>query len=436
MEAAHRPCGVHKRVVREVRSGVPVVIALGLVLILASSPRLFPESGTVTVAWDPSPDPSVVGYLVYVGTQSRHYTETFDVGLRTSFVYRRPLASATYYFAVASYAAGPRVGPPSEEVSTAVSVQDPPRFFEPLPWTIDTRLRAPAVVVPTGSLQRSTVLAHTALPVHVLHADARGRIWFVEGRGSIRILDRSLVRTVLVAPDAEREFMGLATRPAAPTGTFVYVGEVSTRGGWARQLEIVRYREIQGVLGERSVLVSELLLPRSLGARMAIDEEGRIHVAMPAADDTVSSRDRAYAGMVLGFTPDGRAAGMNGSPVLAPGLAAPAGLEVLGNALWLAGASEAGIHLVMRRPFTSGAAATFAAVATPPAPVHALGTEDTHGSLLVAAAGQLFRMRVEDLELLPLAGAIGRVLAVASTPSGAIVASVSEADGHRILQLD
>ena len=35
---------------------------------------------TLTVQWDPSPDPRVTGYLLSWGTQSGVYTNTIDVG--------------------------------------------------------------------------------------------------------------------------------------------------------------------------------------------------------------------------------------------------------------------------------------------------------------------------------------------------------------------
>ena len=74
---------------------------------------------TLTVAWDRSPDPSVVGYIVYTGTESGLYTASFNVGEATSFAYG-VAPNQQYFFAVASYAAGMVVGPVSSEVAGAV----------------------------------------------------------------------------------------------------------------------------------------------------------------------------------------------------------------------------------------------------------------------------------------------------------------------------
>ena len=70
---------------------------------------------TLTLRWDPSPDPAVAGYIVYAGNQSRQYTATFNVGKATSFTYG-VVPDRQYFFAVAAYVAGMTVGPVSEEV--------------------------------------------------------------------------------------------------------------------------------------------------------------------------------------------------------------------------------------------------------------------------------------------------------------------------------
>ena len=72
---------------------------------------------TLNLMWDPSPDSNVVGYLVYVGTQSGVYSTTYDVGNTTSFAYSSASAGQAYYFAVAAYFSGPVIGTKSVEVS-------------------------------------------------------------------------------------------------------------------------------------------------------------------------------------------------------------------------------------------------------------------------------------------------------------------------------
>jgi putative Ig domain-containing protein len=72
---------------------------------------------TLTVAWDPSQTSNVVGYLVYVGTQSGVYSTIYDVGNATSFTYPSAAPGQPYFFAVASYFSGPVIGARSTEVS-------------------------------------------------------------------------------------------------------------------------------------------------------------------------------------------------------------------------------------------------------------------------------------------------------------------------------
>jgi hypothetical protein len=91
-------------------------IALAIVLFVISP--VWAETTTVTIAWDPSPEAAVIGYQLYVGRSPGTYTETFDVGLATSFKYALG-DGPVYYFAVASYAAGRLLGPLSTEISTS-----------------------------------------------------------------------------------------------------------------------------------------------------------------------------------------------------------------------------------------------------------------------------------------------------------------------------
>ena len=58
---------------------------------------------SVTLAWGASADSSVVGYRVYWGGASAHYTNVVDVGEVTSNAVANLQPGATYYFAVTAY---------------------------------------------------------------------------------------------------------------------------------------------------------------------------------------------------------------------------------------------------------------------------------------------------------------------------------------------
>jgi hypothetical protein len=88
-----------------------IVVALLLTLAVSRSAA----ADSITVMWDASPDPAVVGYVVYIGTQSGTYSQSSNVGAATSFVFSTAVPGQLYCFAVAAYAAGPVEGAKSTE---------------------------------------------------------------------------------------------------------------------------------------------------------------------------------------------------------------------------------------------------------------------------------------------------------------------------------
>jgi len=58
---------------------------------------------SVTLGWNASPDPSVVGYQVYDGRSSQIYTNIINVGSKTSVTVSNLAVGGTYYFAVTAY---------------------------------------------------------------------------------------------------------------------------------------------------------------------------------------------------------------------------------------------------------------------------------------------------------------------------------------------
>ena len=106
-------------------------------LVFLSTPS-YAQTRPVTLAWDASPEPSVAGYIVYVGNASGSYGERYDVGNQTSFVYTRVSTGVPYFFAVAAYVPGRGVGPRSEETfflggATAATASSMPAPSDELP---------------------------------------------------------------------------------------------------------------------------------------------------------------------------------------------------------------------------------------------------------------------------------------------------------------
>src|SRR3954454_20442990 len=71
---------------------------LGCLLLSASAL----QAATITLAWDPNPEPDIAGYIVSYGTTSRSYSTSVDVGKVTTWsVSVNP--GSRYYFAAQAY---------------------------------------------------------------------------------------------------------------------------------------------------------------------------------------------------------------------------------------------------------------------------------------------------------------------------------------------
>jgi len=57
------------------------------------------QSGSVTLAWDASPDASVTGYRIYYGVASKNYTNSVTIGNVTNVTLVALRPGVTYWFA-------------------------------------------------------------------------------------------------------------------------------------------------------------------------------------------------------------------------------------------------------------------------------------------------------------------------------------------------
>ncbi len=92
------------------------VCLLGAMSFGAATPKV-EAAQSATVAWDKSPDASVVGYRVLVGTTSGGYTQLTDVQGAAGATVSNLNEGVTYYFAVIAYDAGFTERTSSNEVS-------------------------------------------------------------------------------------------------------------------------------------------------------------------------------------------------------------------------------------------------------------------------------------------------------------------------------
>ncbi|HET9268252.1 MAG TPA: putative Ig domain-containing protein, partial [Vicinamibacterales bacterium] len=84
---------------------------------------------TLSIQWDPNPEPEVVGYRVFIGAQPGVYDSHVDVGNVTTYNFSAVQPGRAYCFAVAAFYAGPTMGTKSADVCT--DENQPPTLSSP-----------------------------------------------------------------------------------------------------------------------------------------------------------------------------------------------------------------------------------------------------------------------------------------------------------------
>lgn len=189
----------------------------------------------------------------------------------------------------------------------------------------------------------ATSLADGLGPVSDLTLAADGRAFFIEDSRAVRILsaDGLAADPALMAEGDTERFVGLAVSPDFSRSRFVYVGVVD-EGPQGAEFMLRRYREVGGVLGQGAALVTGLPAPGSTRVPVAVDAQGYLYVALPAAPDSLARLSAfAYNGFVLRFAADGSVPADQASPILARGEDQPSALlfDSNGSRLWLASGS-------------------------------------------------------------------------------------------------
>jgi Fibronectin type III domain len=95
------------------------IISHSLVIsaLLASAQVCAFATGSVTLAWEPSTDPTVIGYNLYYGGESGAYTNTISTDSTTNTVVSGLVEGMTYYFAATAYDSSGMESPFSNEAS-------------------------------------------------------------------------------------------------------------------------------------------------------------------------------------------------------------------------------------------------------------------------------------------------------------------------------
>ena len=307
-------------------------VALTLVVVTAATAQ------AATASWDRNPEPSVTGYRLSYGTASGRYDTTIDVGNVTTAQFFPP-AGNRYYVVVQAYTSTGEVSAPSAE-----AVIDIPSTASPF-----------LAVKSAPTFQAPTVRFQSAESVSAITALQDGRLLLIENGQSLRMLTpgRVTVQTVLDTRGGSASLTETAVNTQFSASRHVFVGVNTRLDADTSEFAVLRYREVNGQLGEGVAVIGDLKFRGSGVPRFAIDEEERVYVAMPESD-----RSDPYSAAILRFNPDGtmpadhRAA----SPVVARGFSQPAKLGWDGHVLVVVGADEQGSYsaAVLNRDQGSG----------------------------------------------------------------------------------
>ena len=102
------------------RTGV-VRRVLGAMLLFVLFSSATEAASSLTLAWDPNNQSDLAGYIVFYGTTSGNYSNSSDVGNKTTFTATNLVAGQTYYFAVLAYNSAGVRSPLSQEVSATTA---------------------------------------------------------------------------------------------------------------------------------------------------------------------------------------------------------------------------------------------------------------------------------------------------------------------------
>jgi hypothetical protein len=184
-----------------------------------------------------------------------------------------------------------------------------------------------------------------SVPGHVSALLTAGdRIFLVERDARIRVIaNDALEPAPALTLDEGTRITGLAIPPDFERSHAVFVAwsEPSVRSG--EILNVTRYRELLGTLGEGVTIVTGLPLPPGAAAPIAMDDGGLLYAALPSASAPPGAPDSgASNGVLMRLAPDGSVPGTNprSSPLVAYGYARPSSLtfDAMAGGLWLSGA--------------------------------------------------------------------------------------------------
>ena len=315
-------------------------------------------------------------------------------------------------------------------------------------WTVQKGSQRTSTSVESTALTEGEVVHfYSARTLSGVTALQDGRLLLIEDERSLRMLvpGSSVSPTVLDDSDASKSFTEVRVNAAFPATHHVFVGVVSRLDAETSEFAVVRYREVQGHLGEGAAVVSGLRFRGATAPRFTVDQDQRIYVAMPETEPS-----DPYSANILRFNADGTVPAENRvpSPVFARGFSRPADLGWDGPVLVATGADQqwsfAAAQLDPERPsnnwpralqpISSGSSASIIAAA------FGVGSgDDTLGiRAFIDSSGRLFRRSLTSLEHqgtfaeVPLSSGLEAV-SVASGVGGQLYVIARSATGYDLL---
>jgi hypothetical protein len=239
-----------------------------------------------------------------------------------------------------------------------------------------------------------------------------GRVLVVDGSRVVRVIERNifLPDPALVLPDVNARIVGLAIDPQFERSHTVFVAWSEPDRDGSFVVNITRFREVAGTLGEGAVIVSGLALPDRALAPLAIGADGSVYVALPGAPgDRIAERE-PFNGTLLRYERDGTTSriSLRASPVVSRGYTTPSGiaLDAATGQIFFAGSVDDRLSAatLTLSPDHSTSAQPFA-IPTPAlslygrGPAMAIASVENGTSLLLAARSNVLLARLDEGKL-------------------------------------
>jgi hypothetical protein len=389
-------------------------------------------TGAESIGWDQeaasNSEAAGFRYLVYVDNTERAITDVQCGGSGTVFGCQTRLPTLT-------------AGVHRLELTAARLVNG--AYIESPKSTAITVLMSVRATAPASSLTSS---APDAIAVNGCSALAIGG-----PAGDVIVADTSGIRrvrpgaeargTVLLEPDpVDPAVLSLAVHPAFQRTRFIYVLKNSGSDDRGYRLQLVRYREVGGTMGERAVLLDRAVDGRYASGRLRFDGAGRLYAGMWGG---------TRPGLLLRLMEDGRIGDDSSDRSgLVPGVETMRGFDVEPGTgrVWIL--QETADRIFALRTLTLAGAEEIETVPLEEAPMQIAVRADTSGQ----AVSQIWAAFAEDAPVLlrrnsggaltaaagpvPLSDPIGDLAFAQSGALLACAADVRGGSGSRVVRLE